>query len=576
MLNTIPVQKAEAAKAGCSGLIVADGQRPEIRSLLAGASYPILWLMQGEALSTVSQHLALRRQIGKPVRALHWVSHGSPGVLQVGDTSITEDDLQTNQSMLKTWGVDCLSFWSCNYAADPTIISVWSGLTDALVFAAKQPLGQLEDGQLSWELSSRDHNKQDDIPFALAVRESWPHQLGTGQSQSLGIPADSFLSVEFEDFRVKKLATTKSGKWTHKLIVSGDEQNTIWFQDRPLRNYGHFEFDAITGKKAWYDLFQADNPNTLLSGQGRSFVFENGPFKRKGGGKYAARIRQTGTEKDPITGKWQDSSLLIDPTSDLDIQGTNSISDVANLFGVTMAGHMIIRLLYRRIASGLAKKGETSLEDEWSSTLAEGESEGFFDSSESFIQAFAGDSGIEGVSSVVADWNESALSFMRASSDYFMSSFEGSSADSVAAIQAELDEAQTELFSDISSIEDISESYADSFQVDIDAIFEGSARAIWGNFSEAISESGVGAEEMESVSNYLGTDAFQNTFSTAISNAAQGVFDTETSLDTLGEISSALDASASSDGVVAALTETMGGETILDVLGDVLLIAAAL
>jgi hypothetical protein len=68
-----------------SDFLVADGSCPKIRQLLAEALVPVLWLDgEREPLQAISDALTHRRQQGLPVQTLHWVSHGQPGVLQVG------------------------------------------------------------------------------------------------------------------------------------------------------------------------------------------------------------------------------------------------------------------------------------------------------------------------------------------------------------------------------------------------------------------------------------------------------------------------------------------------------------
>ena len=96
-----------------------------------------------------------------------------------------------------------------------------------------------------------------------------------------------------------------------KLKLSGKELNTVYFQDRPLRGYGHFKFDDITGQKAWEELFEGDNPNSILSGNGRSAVFETHSFKAQPDGSYVTRIRPLSDSKDFVTGLRKNSSLLM-------------------------------------------------------------------------------------------------------------------------------------------------------------------------------------------------------------------------------------------------------------------------
>ena len=82
-------------------LLVADRGCPKIRELLAEALVPVLWLEAGQQpLETVTAALETRRQQGRPVQTLHWVSHGQPGVLQVGAGEITRQTLVRHRADL--------------------------------------------------------------------------------------------------------------------------------------------------------------------------------------------------------------------------------------------------------------------------------------------------------------------------------------------------------------------------------------------------------------------------------------------------------------------------------------------
>ncbi len=145
------------------------------------------------------------------------------------------------------------------------------------------------------------------------------------------------------------------------LLAKGEEINTVWFEDRPLRGYGHFGFDEITGKAAWKKLFNGDKPNSVLSGQGRSLVFETGHFQPRANGTYASKIKLIGDQanQDVITGQWKKSSLLIDSTSDPD-DNTNTI--VKGLAGLPVVGGGLA--LYKKIrANRVAEAAQDAVDD---------------------------------------------------------------------------------------------------------------------------------------------------------------------------------------------------------------------
>ena len=102
-----------------ASLIVADGSCPEIRELLIGCERPVLWMDGSQhPFSAITQALAIRRQQGNHIEALHWISHGKAGCLQVGDFSITEQSLIDQKLTLSSWGIQELALWSCSAGAD--------------------------------------------------------------------------------------------------------------------------------------------------------------------------------------------------------------------------------------------------------------------------------------------------------------------------------------------------------------------------------------------------------------------------------------------------------------------------
>lgn len=131
-----------------STLLVADGQCPKIRELLAEALVPVLWLEAGQhPLGTVTAALEMRRQQGQPVETLHWVSHGQPGVLQVGQYRLDRAALLAASDQLSHWQVDRLALWACDYGANSSTLSLWEELVGASVFSSSGILGVNSQGR---------------------------------------------------------------------------------------------------------------------------------------------------------------------------------------------------------------------------------------------------------------------------------------------------------------------------------------------------------------------------------------------------------------------------------------------
>ena len=106
-------------------LVVADGSCPKIRELLAEALAPVLWLeAEQPPLKTVTAALAERRRQEQPVKRLHLVCHGQPGVLRVADHDIDRDALLAHQRLIAEWGIRELALWSCEAGAEKNFISL--------------------------------------------------------------------------------------------------------------------------------------------------------------------------------------------------------------------------------------------------------------------------------------------------------------------------------------------------------------------------------------------------------------------------------------------------------------------
>ena len=162
-----------------SELLVADASCPHIRELLVGCQAPVLWL-QGDQhpLLAISEALAERTlKSSTSIQTLHWLSHGSPGQLHIGDRSITTAALIAHAQQLKNWGIKDLAIWSCSVGSDVTFISVLEELTGAEVWASDQPLGRIADGSSRWQLTNAQQPKARSLPINASCLLAWNHQL---------------------------------------------------------------------------------------------------------------------------------------------------------------------------------------------------------------------------------------------------------------------------------------------------------------------------------------------------------------------------------------------------------------
>ena len=161
-----------------SELVVADGSCHHIRQLLVGCQATVLWLEgDQDPFLAISQALTRKALQGAPIQTMHWVSHGSPGQLHIGDRSITTAALIAHAQHLNKWGIKDLAIWSCSVGSDHSFISVLKELTGAIVWASKQPIGRLADGSNHWQLASTCQKEAPVLPINASRQLAWNHQL---------------------------------------------------------------------------------------------------------------------------------------------------------------------------------------------------------------------------------------------------------------------------------------------------------------------------------------------------------------------------------------------------------------
>ena len=178
-----------------SELVVADGTCPKIRELLATSQAPVLWLDgQQDPLIALSHALEESRANGTPIHTLHWLGHGAPGVLLVGNTTINTKALLQAERQLASWQLNTIALWSCSTGTDHDFLSVLKELTGATVWASDQALGRLKDGSRSWQLKSSSQRKapnvSPDLPIHTSQKLTWNHQLGAFTTNTPIAPAD--------------------------------------------------------------------------------------------------------------------------------------------------------------------------------------------------------------------------------------------------------------------------------------------------------------------------------------------------------------------------------------------------
>ena len=296
-------------------LVVGDAQCPQIRQLLAESLVPVLWLDPRvcDPFDQINAALEQRRHEGNPVQILHWVSHGSPGVLRLGDINITTKVLLKKRDTIANWRLKRLALWSCSTGSDPCFSNVLEKLSGADVFSADHPLGRPPGGEIaSWQLFSRRGLKPPSLPVQDHALKSWSHQLlsfpvkAGGTNDDLGqaitsledgsslvagrfqgsvtFGTTSLTSAGAQDVFIAKLNPDGTYAWATQAGGAGDEQvrDITSFDDGSSIVTGNFSGTATFGS------------TTLTSaGQGDVFI-----AKLNADGSYAWAVQGGGSKFD--------------------------------------------------------------------------------------------------------------------------------------------------------------------------------------------------------------------------------------------------------------------------------------
>lgn len=154
-----------------------------ISSLQYGEDNPILEIVvldsERDGIEQVSEVLSEHQQLA----AVHFISHGSDGQINLGDSWLTETSLQQNSSAIAGWGealntTGDLLFYGCNIAGDSgqTLLADMAKLTGADVTASNDLTGSSELGG-DWDLEYLSGTIETETLAATAQHQDWSHLL---------------------------------------------------------------------------------------------------------------------------------------------------------------------------------------------------------------------------------------------------------------------------------------------------------------------------------------------------------------------------------------------------------------
>ena len=145
---------------------LARGVQPDTEVLLLNS--------QKDSIAQITNALAVGNY-----RTLHLVSHGSPGCIHLGSTTLTSENSSQYRQQLLEWGVEEILIYGCNVAtgdAGTEFINQLQRLTRANIQASSTKVGNISQGG-NWELDitvgkfSEDTNPE--IAFSLATQNTY-------------------------------------------------------------------------------------------------------------------------------------------------------------------------------------------------------------------------------------------------------------------------------------------------------------------------------------------------------------------------------------------------------------------
>ena len=180
-----------------SAIAFIDTQVENYQSLIAGitpGTEVVVLDGKRDAIDQITDILALRSNID----SIHIVSHGAPGSLQLGDGSLSLDDIECDRHSLQQWFSQLPSsrsknrptilLYGCCVAAGQTgkaFVKRLSELTGAVVAASENLTGSVAKGG-DWELEVRTGSIEAPLVFEAEVLAGYEYVLPTAVDEGGG------------------------------------------------------------------------------------------------------------------------------------------------------------------------------------------------------------------------------------------------------------------------------------------------------------------------------------------------------------------------------------------------------
>ncbi|NJK75587.1 MAG: DUF4347 domain-containing protein, partial [Microcoleus sp. SU_5_6] len=178
-------------------IIFVDASVQNYQNLIEGADVKAKIVVLDDKHSGIEQITnALAAQ--KDIKAVHILSHGSEGSLQLGTDALNENNLENFSDRLKQWGnaltqnADIL-LYGCEVAkgkAGKNFIQRLSEIADANIAASANPTGSAQLGG-DWELEVKLGEIETAVAFNSNALSAYSHILATANPDNKALPVNS-------------------------------------------------------------------------------------------------------------------------------------------------------------------------------------------------------------------------------------------------------------------------------------------------------------------------------------------------------------------------------------------------
>ncbi|QEG21797.1 DUF4347 domain-containing protein [Mariniblastus fucicola] len=198
-----------------------------------------------DGIAEVGRILSDAAQRSDSYSAIHIVSHGDAGEIQLGNISLNASTLSDHASNLALWNdsldsdADIL-IYGCNLAADSESVSLVDSislLTGASVAASDDLTGHEELGG-DWDLEYTAGLVESDIVFSASLIDSWNHSLQTTLGDESGTSHKS-VAADWNGDQTVAFSNDDSGNWN--VFVSRYANGT----NVPLKLFDNSDFESF-------------------------------------------------------------------------------------------------------------------------------------------------------------------------------------------------------------------------------------------------------------------------------------------------------------------------------------------